>query len=588
MIEPRLYRAAFLPALLAAVIAAFSLESPPRPAPPGLAADVLFDGRAASATVNGILQDAPDRRTGSRGDARTALRTANAFRRYGFSTSVDSFHDEGARLLNVVGRRPGLSEHELVVLASRDALSVPDATGSAADTAALIEVARALSGRVAHRAVVLVSVDGGARGDVGARRFADAETAAGRQVDAAIVLSNTGAAHSHGPLVIDWSNDSTRGSLGLRRTASDALRAELGTDGGGAASAPAQLARLAVPVGDGAQGVLLADGLPAVRISGSGELAPPPDRRGNRDFNPNRYGPIGRAVLRMVSGLDRSPAPPSPGPSGYIAFAGLVMPGWAISLLGATLILPALVASVDALARTRRRHHPIRGWVNWLARGALPFGFGLALAELLVLVGLAKDAPPAPLDPSATPVDGAAAGAMAAVAAGVLVAWIALRTSLLRRSRSALDPRAPGAAIVVALALAAATVLTWALNPYAGLLLVLPLHCWMLAVLLDIRPRARLWLVAIGLLPSIGVLLTYMHELSLGPIDAAWYEFLLVTGGQAGVIGALLGCILLGILASVVSIVVAHARRSEGEAAAPSVSRPARAAGPRRTSGAAT
>jgi len=43
--EPRVYRAAFIPALLVVVLTMFSLQGRPRPLPQGLAADVLFDGR---------------------------------------------------------------------------------------------------------------------------------------------------------------------------------------------------------------------------------------------------------------------------------------------------------------------------------------------------------------------------------------------------------------------------------------------------------------------------------------------------------------------------------------------------------------
>ena len=67
MIEPRVYRAAFVPALLALVLTMFSLQSRPRPLPQGLAADVLFDGRVAAAETARIVAAEPDRRAGSRG-----------------------------------------------------------------------------------------------------------------------------------------------------------------------------------------------------------------------------------------------------------------------------------------------------------------------------------------------------------------------------------------------------------------------------------------------------------------------------------------------------------------------------------------
>lgn len=559
MIEPRLYRAAFLPALLAVVVAAFSLENRPRPVPQGLAADVLFDGTLASNGAREIVGAARDRRAGTPGDDRTALRVSGALHDSGFVTTTDRFSDGGTRLVNIVGRRPGLSRRQIVVVASRDALSVPDATGSAADTAALIEVARTLSGRAAHKTIVIASVDGGARGDAGVRRLA-AQLGSPDEIAGVLVLSNTGASRSRGPLLVDWSNDDTRGSLGLRRTAADSLRNELGVDGGPEATPPAQVSRLAFPVGDGAQGTLLADGLPAIRLSGSGELAPPPNRRELSDLSAERYGAIGRAALRVVSALDSSSQRPAYGPASYVTVAGSVMPGWALALVAATLILPALLASIDGLARARRRKAPVVPWLRWVGVGVLPVAAGLALAELLVLTGLAKDAPLGPIDPSAAPVDSRAAANLAGVAFVVLLGWLVLRTPLLRRGRPRPDATAPGAGCAVALALSAVAVVAWFVNPFAALALVLPLHCWMLATMADLRPAARAWLVLVGVLPAVVIAATYLHELSLGPLDFAWYVFLLVTGGQVGVAMTLVWTAVLGILGSVLAIVVAHAR----------------------------
>ena len=72
MIEPRIYRAAFLPALLVLVLVAFSLEPPPHALDQGLAADSLFEGTTAITTVRSIVAQAPDRSAGSAGDKATA------------------------------------------------------------------------------------------------------------------------------------------------------------------------------------------------------------------------------------------------------------------------------------------------------------------------------------------------------------------------------------------------------------------------------------------------------------------------------------------------------------------------------------
>jgi hypothetical protein len=169
--EPRVYRAAFIPALLAVVLTMFSLQGRPRPLPQGLAADVLFDGRVAAAEATAIADVAPDRRAGSDGDRQIARRVVSAFGDSGFRVELQRFSHADRQLVNVIGRRAGTSRRQIVIVADRDARAVPDAPGSAADTAALIELARALQGRPTDKTLVLVSLDGGTLGEVGAREL---------------------------------------------------------------------------------------------------------------------------------------------------------------------------------------------------------------------------------------------------------------------------------------------------------------------------------------------------------------------------------------------------------------------------------
>ncbi|MBA3301914.1 MAG: M28 family peptidase, partial [Thermoleophilaceae bacterium] len=387
MIEPRIYRAAFLPALLAVVLTAFSLQNRPSAAPQGLAADVLFDGRLAAATTRGIVRTSPDRAPGSAGNQTVAREVARRIARSGFEVTINTFEADGRTLRNVVARRSGASRKQLVVMADRDADSVPDATGSAADTAALIELARVFKGRASRRTIVLVSTDGGTLGDAGALRFA--RTAPDRdQIEAVVAISDLGARRAEGPLTVQWSNDSRRGSIGLGRTVNSSLRQEL-DDFAGDPGPLAQMARLAFPIGIGDQGVLLEDGLQAVRISGSGELPPPRGERRLEDLDVDRLGALGRGALRSVSALDGAPVP-EPGPRSYL-LTRKVLPGWTISLLAVTLIFPALVASIDAIARARRRRERVAPWWRWIALAVLPFLIGLGVAELIVAFGGAPD-----------------------------------------------------------------------------------------------------------------------------------------------------------------------------------------------------
>jgi hypothetical protein len=172
VIEPRLYRAAFLPALLALIVAAFSLEDRPNPLPQVLAADVLFQGKTAADSAKEIATTFPDRSPGSTGDRAEGLRVARAFKERGFRTVLDRFsNDDGTPLLNVIGRRAGASRHQIVVIAARDAGSQPDATGSASDTAALAEIARVLQGTPSRKTITLASVDGSTLGELGIHRL---------------------------------------------------------------------------------------------------------------------------------------------------------------------------------------------------------------------------------------------------------------------------------------------------------------------------------------------------------------------------------------------------------------------------------
>src|SRR6186997_2663246 len=192
-------------------------------------------------------------------DRATAQLVAGTFATRGFGGGrgsgpvVQRFTTDGRRLVNVVGRRAGSSRRQIVIVAARDAASVPDAPGSAADTAALMQVARVYQGRPSRKTLVLASIDGSHLGQAGARRLVEVLPAPDL-VDAVIVVSDLGSREG-GPAVQAWSNDATRAGIALQRTAVDSIRLELGSAGGGSGTS-GQLARLSFPIGIGAQGVL--------------------------------------------------------------------------------------------------------------------------------------------------------------------------------------------------------------------------------------------------------------------------------------------------------------------------------------------
>src|SRR4051794_340320 len=433
VIEPRIYRAAFVPALLAVVLTMFSFQSRPGALGQGLPADVLFDGNQAAVLAARIAEQEPDRRAGSAGDRATAQLVAGTFAARGFAGGggsrpvVQRFTSDGRGLVNVVGRRAGSSRRQIVIVAARDAASVPDAPGSAADTAALMQIARVYQGRPSKKTLVLASIDGSHLGQAGARRMIEGLPEP-NLVDAVVVVSDLGARNG-GPPVQAWSNDSTRAGITLQRTVAESIRLELGGAGGGSGTF-GQLARLSFPIGIGAQGVLLGSGYDAVRISGSGELPPsgsgPPEAT-----DPDRLGGLGRATLRTLTALDEGPRPEH-GPKSYLQAVSQVLPGWVLSLLAAALLLPVLVASVDAFARARRRHMDVLRWLRWLGAWVAPFLAALALAQFLALVGATPSPPAAPVPPDDLPLDGPALGVLAGIAVAMVLAlllarWLAAR-----------------------------------------------------------------------------------------------------------------------------------------------------------------
>lgn len=529
MLEPRIYRAAFIPALLAFVVAMFSLESRPPSVPQALAADVLFDGRIALAGTLSLAEDHPDRRPGTSGDEAAGARVAESLRQQHFAVTVDRFREDDARLVNVVGRRIGESTRQIVVVAPRDADRVPDAAGSAAATASLLEIARTLQGRATQKTLVLASVDGSTLGSAGARRLAGQLGSAG-PVEAVIVLSNNGIKKARGGLLVPWSESTARGGLRLQRTLSESLLQELPRGGAGRSpGAASQFARLSFPLGLGDQAPFVDAGFDAVRLSGSGELR---NEKSQPEPDADRLGTLGRATLRTVFAYDAADRIDEK-PASFLIVADKRLPRWSVALLVLALLLPLFAATVDGFARVRRRKEPVLPWLRWIGAGLVPFAVALVVAEFLVLVGQAPNVAPMPLPPWEHPLGAGAGVSLGLCALFFLVSWIWLRPRL----AGPLPPASsPGGGAALALVLCFAAVAVWVVNPYAALALVPALHLWLLVTGSAVPPPRPLGvaLVLAGLFVPLCVVLVTLARLSLGPVSGIWYGFLLVTGHDVG------------------------------------------------------
>ena len=197
MFNARLYRAALLPAVIAFVVMMFSFE----PIPNALEEPVAtpdFNGTPATRQARNIAIRASDRSPGSEGDRTIAAVVRDAFEaiegaRVSTQEFESDFRGEDVSLENVILTIPGASDETILVLAARDSDREPGAASSAAATAELLELARALGTQRHERTIVLVSTDGGAEGARGARELLDALPRKD-DVSVAIALSQPGVA----------------------------------------------------------------------------------------------------------------------------------------------------------------------------------------------------------------------------------------------------------------------------------------------------------------------------------------------------------------------------------------------------------
>jgi hypothetical protein len=577
LVDIRIYRAAFLPVLVALVTVMFSIQDRPPPLTSSLAPDA-FDSKGAYETVREILRRAPDRRPGGEADKAIADLVEGRFQSLpGFETRRDEFsadvEGKDVRMTNVTGILSGPSTRQVVLIAHRDSAGRPGAS-SAADTAVLLELAKVLAGVSHEKTIVFVSTDGASADNAGARRLAD-HYAERKNVDAALVLEDVGRAFARRPFLVPWSTDSKRGSLQLARTIDQALRRELGS-GAGSEPFAGQFMRQAWPLTLREQGPLVRHDMDAVTLTAAGEVPRGSGSDGLDQISRLRILHFGKAALATALALDASEVDSSP-PS-YLASGRKLVPGWAISLLAFALLAPALLGALDGFARARRRGRPFGLWLRRTVGAGVPFvvmlGAAFAFELLDWLPGTASEA----LAPATRPSFAEAAPPLSALLVVFVLAWLILRPAVIGPGGRELGGADPEASLAVALVLSIALLLLWFANPFATLLLVPAAHAALLFALPEGRNRPPLVIVGVGtalLLPLL-VLLYYGARFDLG-LDVSRYALLLVAGG-----GSLWNVVLVSLIAGgLLSLVlIAIARRVPEEVTEVTIRGPKDYAGP--------
>ena len=227
-----------------------------------------------------------------------------------------------------------------------------------------MQLARVYQGRPSQKTLVLASIDGSHAGPGGRAPAGRGAARAGPRGRRGRRLG-PGRARAAGRPCRRGRTTPRRAGIALQRTVAESIRAGARRRGRGQRHVRAARAAV-VPDRDRRPGRAARLGLRRGADLGQRGAA----ARRQRAAGGDRPGPAGRA--RAARRCGRSPPSTrararSTGPKSYVQAVSQVLPGWVLSLLAGTLLLPVLVASVDAFARARRRQRG-RAAVAALAR----------------------------------------------------------------------------------------------------------------------------------------------------------------------------------------------------------------------------
>jgi hypothetical protein len=584
MLDPRIYRMALMVVVVAVIVVAFSLGNQAAPLSASLVPD-SFNGQNAYNTMQSLAAEYPDRPAGSYGDNQIANYVASSLKQDGFLTSRAVFTAQtvdGARTVQTVtGTLAGSNPGTIVIVAHRDSTRT-DRSGSPAElsgTGVLLELARDLAAQTQQRTVVLASTSASV-GAAGAQQLAQALPG---QIDAVIVLGDMSGLQVRSPIVVPWSDSQLVAPPLLRNTVASAISEQANVNPT-TESLGGQFLHLAFPLAATEQRPFADSGEPAVLVSTSGARLPAPEEPTSQA----QITGFGRAVLETVTALGAGPN--VPGPSSYLSMHGELIPIWAVRLLVLALIVPVLLATIDGLARARRRGYRVARWVVWVLTACIPFALAALAIVGLQVSGVIDAAPPGPVGGDAITLTSRAIAILAGLAC-LIAAAFAMRWALGRRFWASEPPEAapvaaehpngqprrhrsgrapisddaasPGAAAAFLLVMCVVTLVIWVKNPFAAALIVPALHLWMWIVAPEQRLRTpwAVLLFLIGLVPGVLAAYYYGLVLGLGPATGAWNAVLMLAGGDVSLMAALEWSVVLGCVVSLALMIVRIARQ---------------------------
>lgn len=578
MLDLRLYRITLLPFAAVLIVVAFSLH--PRPAAlPTTPAAQTFDAATASAEMVKLAASYPERSPGSASDnalARALATTpspgglaggAPAFRVRTVTAKVET--TSGARTVTtVITASAGTGTGGGIALIADRGTSKQGVAGLSG-TATLLELASIYKNLLTHRPLTLVSTSGGASAMSAVAAVLPANT------EAAIVIGAVADAHGRGPYVVPWSSAGALAPMQLRRTVAAALGGTL-PGAGGDVSLVDQLARLALPLTTGPQGPLEAAGVPAVLVSAAGEAAPTPGEA----ISAGRLGAFGQALLDVTGVLDTAPGLPSAAVRD-LAIGTQVLSGWGVRLLVGALLLSLVGCTLDVLARGRRRGVAVGRWIGWVLGFAAPFVLTGLFVAFLGAGGLLPATPQAPVTPAQLPLAGRAVAAVVSTGLLFLLSWL-LRAAARARSTHKGPPEPVGASAALLITATAVAALLWLANPYTAVLLILPLHLWLVVTTREhvVPPLVRAAYVLVSLAPLLAAIAVISSGLRVDPFALLWTLVLLIAGGGLSFGGLLLVALTAGCFVAAAVILLRGGASGPDERPAITVRGPIGYAGP--------
>ncbi|HUA71278.1 MAG TPA: M28 family peptidase [Solirubrobacteraceae bacterium] len=571
MLDPRIYRTGLIVVALAVIVVAFSLDSQASPLNGTLTPDA-FNGATAYTTMGNLAAQYPSRRPGSGADTSIANYVQQSFQQAGLQVQRRAFSaqtEDGPREVETVtGTLAGLTPGSIVIVAHRDSTHM-GAVADMSGTAVLLELAQMLSSQTQQRSIVLASTSA----SIGAAGAAELARTLPQPVDAVIVLGDMAGTEVRTPIVVPWSDTTLVAPTLLRNTVAQAVGQQTGLSVGDE-SLGGQFLHLAFPLAASEQRPFAANGEPAVLISASGSRVPAAEEKTSE----GQIGGFGRAVLQTVSALEAGGSVPAP--SSYLRWQGKLIPEWAVRLLVLALIAPVLLATVDGLARARRRGYRVARWTLWVLSACIPFVLAVLAVVGLRLVGVINIAPPGPIGGDALTLGSRAVAILIGLGLLIVVSsaavwWFGRRMwsgsaaqepandRHGRRPELPDDAASPGAAAALMLVLCAVTLAIWLENPFAAALMIVALHAWLWIVGPENRLRApwAILLLLVGLVPGVLAALYYAKVMGLGPAAAAWNAVLMLAGGDVSVMAALEWSIVLGCVVSLMLMMVRIARQ---------------------------